>query len=189
MKIADDVKFAEEYLDKFRVYANQYRASLQNEPYCWLTKNATKIQILIGSFGVVDYRPPFASGMFKNYEIIYNTLPEMRTRKVHPDMIISCADVLMKYLGVKEEALRNHGKKFRNPFAWLKEGIKTILFLPFTVLGWLGVLSGNLSQRLFNSFFVNVIAGIATLISIISGIMTIFMGWKQFMELCANLFK
>ncbi len=181
--LVNEANFAQEYLTKFRKFANSYLNSFDGQLYDWLNHRLIKINSQIGILGEVDYRPPFANYIVKNYQLIPNTLGEMRSRMAHPSLVAKCDDILVRYIGLADDWLTTSSKRLKNPFVWLREGVQSILALPILVLNWLGVISITTVNSLNENLFFKVLSGLVALVGLLAGIVTIALGWERFLDL------
>jgi len=121
--------FTSEYCHKFRELLQD--RSFNGEAYGWLTLNVGRIQDELGSNGVMYcYQPPFANYMYKEYQLIVNTLPNIRSRIASEQEIFSCEDALVRHIGIIEIHLNKYRKYLFNPIIWLREGIRFIIAFP-----------------------------------------------------------
>jgi len=197
-KTKKKIIFAEEYRDKFISFANNYNSSyerynrsgnIDNELYIWLTKNVSKIQSNVGSFGVLSYQPAFKNYMINNYQIIINTLPKFRDGLIENFDITSVDDSLLRYIGHTEEVLIQQKKNLVNPIVWFREGISEILSFPIIMLHWFGIITSYKVKSLKESFIYKLFSGFVALVALISGVVTIIVGYQQSSNIIKSLFK
>jgi hypothetical protein len=153
----------------------------------------------LGPLGVADYKPPGNLGFIPRYQVIVNLLPELRRLRmgeyhfgaegIFAEQANLCLDTLVRYAGVLQRRSEQSAKQLRNPLAWLREGVQTILLLPVSLLVSLGVLGASTEERFRGSLLFRVMAGIIALMGLLSGVITIALGWKQFTALLAGLFE
>ncbi len=65
----------------------------------------------------------------------------------------------------------------------LRDGVQWALFLPFELLADLGVLRHGLVSSVRHSLFGRVVAGLVTLIGIVSAVMSLVAGWDEFVAI------
>ena len=187
-KLIKKSNFASEYLRRFQLFKNSYDTDFDGETYYWLTNRVSKIQSYLGIFGVImEYQPPFSNYIHRNYQIIINTLPEMRNRTGDSSMINACEDALIRYIGYLDDAIENSINQLMNPFKWLRKGVQSIISLPFFILYWLGLISSSYVEKIINNPIFKLISGFITLIGFISSIVTIILGWEAIVNLIRNL--
>src|SRR5688572_22687597 len=75
----ENLLFANEYRKQFVELANNFyktydrfdrKGEIHHEAYVWLTKNANKIQGLLGRTGLMEYIAPFQRYVISNYNIV-----------------------------------------------------------------------------------------------------------------------
>ena len=195
-RVTEQIDFAGEYRNKFIELTNKYfqnydrfnhSENLDNELYVWLTMNVSKIQSNVGSFGVMSYKPAYQNYMINNYQIIINTLPKFREGQVEHFDVGSVDDCLLRYLGHLEECRRDSGKNLKNPIIWFREGFKEVISIPIFILSWFGIFSRRTVDTITDSLIFKIIAGLIALVTLASGLVTIFVGYDQTVEFLTRL--
>jgi len=187
-RVAENIDFAREYREKFVDFANKYfktfdrfnrSGDFDGEIYVWLTMNVSKIQDLVGNFGVMAYKPAFQNYMINDYLIIINTLPKFREGHVENFDFGAVDDCLLRYIGhvldYKKDTLRN----LKNPFIWFREGFREIFSLPLFIFNWFGIFSRRSINSIMDSVIYKIIAGLLALVTLVSGFVTIIVGYDQ----------
>jgi hypothetical protein len=189
ISVKKQLDFFEEFRDKFIQLANYYHEnnSVNNELYYWLTKNSSKAQSELGINGLMDYRPAFSNYMYKNYQFVVNTLPKFRTGEIHGTDISAMDDMLVRFIGIIEEWHDARIKKIKNPFIWFRIGMQLILSIPIHILYWLGIIGTRSKNRLIYNVIFKIFVGITSLVTLLSGIVTIIVGKDKFIEFVQNL--
>lgn len=190
-KHSDDsqrLQFADEFRNKFIVFSNRYFQTYDRytrtgefdvDLYVWLTMNVSKIQNHVGSFGFMYYKPPYQNYMINQYAIIINTIPKFRNGQVEKFDAGAVDDCLLKHIGNLEENIKNYSHHIKNPIIWFREGFKVVLSIPFYVLGWFGIISNRKLTSIRESLIYKVISGLVALVTLISSIVTIIVGYDQ----------
>ena len=195
-RVINQINFADEYRNKFVELTNKFSqnyehfnhsGNLDNELYVWLTMNVNKIQSNVGSFGVMTYKPAFQNYMINNYQIIINTLPKFREGKVENFDVVSVDDCLLRYIGHLEECKKDTQKNVKNPIIWFREGFKEIISLPIFILSWFGIFSRKTVDNIKDSVVFKVIAGLIALVTLVSGLVTIVVGYDKTIEFLNKL--
>lgn len=197
-RIQDNFEFAHEYRNKFVEFSNKYfekRSQWQwvqsegfdGELYMWLTKNISKIQTTVGSFGIMDYIAPFQTFKVSNYQIIINTIPKFRDGNIQEKEVNSIDDCLIRYLGYTEDMGKSSQKNLKNPIVWFRVGFHEIISLPLFVLNWFGIFSGRTIDKVMDSVIYKVFTGIIALVAFASSIVTIIQGKEQTLEFINRL--
>lgn len=190
-RVIKKIEFAGEYRKKFVEFANKYfktydrwsrSGDFDGELYVWLTMNVSKIQSYVGSFGEMTYKPAFQNYMINNYQIIINTIPKFREGQVENFDVGAVDDCLLRYIGHLEEYSKDTRKNLRNPIVWFREGFKEIMSIPIFILSWFGIISNRTVSSIKNSLIYKVISGLIALVTLVSGIVTIIVGYDQTRE-------
>ena len=180
--------FAVEYRNKFIEFANNYfknydrwsrSGNFDGEQYVWLTMNVSRIQNYLGTFGVMEYIAPFQRYKVSNYQIVINTIPKFRDGSIQQFDINSVDDSLLRYIGYLDEYQKETQRNLRNPIIWFREGIREILSIPIFILSWFGIISNRTLNSIKDSLIYKVISGIIALVTLVSGIVTIIVGYDQ----------
>lgn len=187
-RLLSKIKFTNDYRNKFIQFSNQYfetydrfnrSGDVHGELYVWLTMNVNKIQNMVGTFGVMSYKPAFQNYMIHNYNIIINTIPKFREGPIESFDVSSVDDCLLRYLGHLEELLKDTQKNLRNPIIWFREGFKEIISIPIFLLNWFGIISNKRLSTIKESVFYKIITGLVALVTLVSGVVTIIIGYDQ----------
>jgi hypothetical protein len=175
---------ASEFAGKFRRFANGvYREhNFDSVAYEWLLKKSGPMQNELGALGLIAYRPAFQNYVVQSYQVLFNTIPEIRAGTAHETMVATCDDCLLRYLGFVEDIHTEVLRRLRNPLLWLRDGARLIVSLPFTVLKWLGVLPAALVSRISESFVLKFISGLIAAIGLLASAIQITTGWTAFEE-------
>ena len=96
-------------------------------------------------------------------------------------------DCLLRYLGHLEELLKDTQKNLRNPIIWFREGFKEIISIPIFLLNWFGIISNKRLSTIKTSVFYKIITGLIALVTLVSGIVTIVVGYDQTIEFIKNM--
>ena len=182
-------EFGSEYRNKFIEFATKYSenynrrsqsGNFDGELYVWLTKNVSKIQIIVGYFGIMDYITP--SYIIPDYQIIINTIPKFRKGKIENFDVNYVDDCLLRYIGYIEERSNETIKNLKNPIIWFRTGFQEIISIPLFVLNWFGIFSKNRVNSIIESAIYKIFTGIIALITLLSGIVTIIQGKEKTIE-------
>lgn len=195
-RINSKIDFASEYRNKFVELANKYfqdydrfsrSGTLDNELYVWLTLNVSKMQSNVGTFGVISYKPAYQNYIINNYQIIINTLPKFREGQIHNSDVGSVDDCLLRYIGYLEEYNRETEKNVKNPIVWFREGFKEIISIPLFILSSFGIFSRRTVDSIMDSVIFKILAGLIALVTLVSGLVTIVVGYDQTVKFVMGL--
>lgn len=196
-KLGKRVAFVAKYCTKFADFAT--KKEFDGEIYIWLTRKVHAIQTELGPFGVVDYGPPAAGYMVRNYQAIANLLPEIRRQKTRrslsgpgetcQEQVAICLDVLTRYVGFLEDSIEESVNEMMNPFIWLREGVRFILFLPVSLLHWIGLIRPHTIGKIVGSTVAKVFSGLVAFLGLLGVIIKIVVSWDAFIKIVTDLWQ
>jgi hypothetical protein len=190
-RVVKKIDFACEYRNKFIDFSNKYfktydrwshAGDIDGETYVWLTKNVSKIQNYVGSFGEMAYKPAFQNYMINNYQTIINTIPKFREGQVESFDVGAVDDCLLRYIGHLEEYIKDTLRNLKNPVIWFREGFREIFSIPLFILNWFGIFSHRTVNNIMGSVIYKIIAGLFALVTLTSGLVTIIVGYEHTVE-------
>lgn len=193
-KRIDEYDFANEYYEKFSHLISDVfeRKTFKNKEYNWLMSNSDKMQYILGDAGIISYKE--YNMLYKNIPILLNVMNEIMsyvndTNIVENDikMINWCQNAFLRKIGILDEYIKNVPKKLLNPFFDLASGIKYILSIPLNILYSIGLISYNGKNKIEQNILFKLISGIISLLTILSMIMTIVVGWEDFINIIKNI--
>ncbi|WP_297809525.1 hypothetical protein [uncultured Methylophaga sp.] len=161
------------------------------EDYDWMLHRSNKMQYNLGHAGIYgSYRPPYQNVVYSNYPIILNMLPDLRNAL--NDQVLSgdvasqyahaLREVLIRHIGETEDRINYLVDEIMNPLKWFREGVKEVVSIPVYLLSALGILSKPLASNMLSSSLFSVLSGVVALISFLSALVTIGLGWEQFSQ-------
>lgn len=124
-----------------------------------------------------SYKPPFANYIIHNYQIIANTIPQIRTGQAHPNDLASVEDCIFMLIGYLENGLGALDRGLRNPWHWLTVGTTSVLDTPVRALAALGIIGQGAADKAAGSRIYRLVALIGLIVSIIAGLVQIVDGW------------
>ena len=195
-RVVKKIEFAGQYRNKFIEFANKYfkihdrlsrSGDLDGELYVWLTMNVSKIQNYVGTFGVMSYKPAFQNYMINNYQIIINTIPKFREGQVESYDVGAVDDCLLRYIGYLEEYCKETLSNLSNPIIWFREGFREFLSIPIFIMNWFGIISNRTLNLIKYSLIYKVISGLIALVTLVSSVVTIIVGYDQILQFINRL--
>lgn len=190
-RLSDYCSLAVEFMEHLKVYVRSRGSDL--ESYGWLMHRSNKMQSQLGFSGIyASYRPPYANFQYSNYPIVLNMLPDLR--HALDDSILSDSpvvhqysmalqDTLVRHLGSLHDQDERNNDALRNPVVWLREGVRVVIALPLTMLGWLGAIGESTVSRLLSGRIFKAISAFVAVVGFISAVMGIALGWDQFIQM------
>jgi hypothetical protein len=189
----EKLSFVNTFLNKFNIYIKSYGTDF--ESYSYMIKNSNQMQSQLGRQGLMTVQQPFDRGIINNYTLILTGLGQIKTYLSQPvlrSQALQLAgyvnDALLRNAGDYEKKIHDIISSMKNPIILYKTGWGKILSVPFMIF----LMFGIITERIFDAFVGNrifkVITGIIALIGFVSGIMTIVLGYNQFLEIIINFF-
>jgi hypothetical protein len=191
--------FAIEYMNKYREFCSPlYQNTFNGDKYQWLKMNSSKMQRLMGSFGIAAvYKPPGANHIFRNYEMLVNGISGIREsytqmasgygldldRRILHETISMIDDMLLTFIGAADNLVDEAQKELKNPLIWLREGVRFIVTSPISLMYWSGLIRYRTYNTLSNNFLVKLLSFLIGVIGIVSSIVTIVTGYTPFRSL------
>lgn len=199
-KTVKEQEFAIEFLNKYREFSNKlFQNNIDGELYQWLKLNGTKMQKQISVRGIsCDYKPAGANYIVKGYQMILNgisnLLMEYRQfgdlgfgRNMLQDEATLIDDTLLTYMGGLESEYDQGVSEVKNPLIWFREGVRTIVVMPISIMYWSGLIQYRTYSILANNFLVKLIAFLVALVGLIGSIVTIVTGYEPFLKIINNI--
>ena len=188
------ISFANEFFEKVEEYVKSGGRNI--EVYSWLIHRSPKMQTSLGRIGIAGYRPPYANYMLSNYQIILNTLPELR-QALEDTLFASQAheyymllqETLLRYTGVMSDLLEPQWGYLKNPIVWLREGVQLVLLVPLLLLEWAGLITSSTVSKFSGNLIFSIFSGIVTILGLLSAMITIVLGWEEFVHIVNELLK
>ena len=161
--------------------------------YYELTSDVKSMQFELGCDGVYAYVTDNLKGFStSNYQALINFLPELRDVLNNQNNFImmnrysqsakDCDDMFIRHLGSLNELKKSIKKKLFNPFSCFSDGMKFIVSLPILLLNWLGLISDEYMRKAKRSWLIKLLNVIIILIGLIGSIMSIILGWNEFLQ-------
>jgi len=177
--IRKDLNFAVTYMNHVITLVNTERhTELWGETYRWITENVDHMQNLLGSKGVISYRPAYANYVINRYPILLNTFPKIANETADQEDIMSAIDAITRYQGQLKRFDDNAWAELKNPIRWFIQGIRTITQLPVLILETFGIISKNTFSSISSSVFYRVVAGSLALVAFGANLATLIIGWS-----------
>lgn len=192
--------FTKEYRDKFITLCNDIFSNnhFDQAIYYELTAAVKDMQAELGADGIYAYVQDNLKGVAtRNYQALVNFLPELRTainEKQNSIMsmrlsrsITDCDDMFVRHIGTLTSQIDATRKEAQNPFSCFAEGVRTIISLPILLLKWFGIISSTTAIKLKSNWIVKIISILVTLVGFVGSVITIIIGWNQFVEIISKI--
>lgn len=189
--------FAVEYFDKLDDYID--KRGEDAETYAWLIKRSNRMQNQLSSETHTAVRRKSAGpSQYREAPVIMNLLPEIRST-LHEGTLArggiavrygsSLLQELLRHIGAVEDARKEQLVCLRNPFVWLREGVRFIVELPVYFLSWLGIMSEEKVRKLVRGAVVRAFAAFVTAVGLIGAIAVVSLGWPHLRGLFQEFIK
>lgn len=188
-------KYAVEYLNKFKKYVESQ--GKDNDTYGWMIYESVKMQRQLGILGIMlNYKPPGANYMHRNYQVLMNMLPELH-RTFNSDLLVFSSlvsdyvqilqEMLVRHLGVLNEERNDIKSEMRNPFKAFRSGIQFILLSPAYIVNWFGLATDSFLWRLSRNTLFKLLSGFVAIVGFISAVVGLVVGWQDFVTIIRSI--
>ena len=193
-KKVSDYNFTNEYYEKFTKLISEVLKTkkFKSDEYTWLVSNVDKMQYILGETGIVSYKE--FNMFYKNVPILLNVINEITSYAKDSyvsnndiTMVNWCQTAFLRKIGILNDYIESHPKKLINPFFNLSTGINYILSIPLNILYDIGLISYSGKNKIKQNILFKIISGIISLLTILSVIMTIVVGWNDFVNIVKNI--
>lgn len=194
-KTIKDLNELNEYSEKFSEFVDNIdnNKGFDNKGYNWLVSKSDKIQNMLGGLGVIDYQ--YMGIYYKNIAVLLNYLgdiPSVKNSIFSDGQLLgfqsqACQNSFIRFNGILNGFLEDYKKKLFNPFSCLAVGIRVIISLPFKILNSIGLISNDSVEKISNGFIIKILGGILSLITIFSAIISIIVGWEEFIKIIQKI--
>jgi len=178
-------RFALQFLEKLHEYIKSVGAD--SETYAWLIKRSDRLQRQLDPDGSACISMP--GTYYDTCPVIANMLAELRSSFSHTSFPRAnlpgqygnaLIDLIMRHVGEIEDLKREQISRLLNPFIWLREGVRSVLALPLTIMHWLGTVSGQNLQKSMESLFFQALSAVVTITGLAAALIILLIGWRQF---------
>jgi hypothetical protein len=181
-----------QFLDLLKRYW-QSRGS-NREAFLELVFHSPRLQTDLGPLGIAAvFQPIGARYVMKNYQVIVNELQELKHWIDKDDLFNivrpgqraaeNIQEAIVRYLGVIESWETTYRRTLRNPLALLAEGMRWLVLLPLEFVASIGLLDYAVLAKARGGAFARLLSGAFSLLSVLSSIVTITLGWSPFRAL------
>ena len=190
---SNNYNFLVEYRDKFSKFISDLlnKNKYSNKDYEWLMSNSDKVQIILGDAGIISYKD--ISGYYPNYQIVINFMNEVMSLfskgliGTESEKITWCHNAFLRKMGIYDEYIKKEIKRTFNPLYDLTSGIKVILGIPLDILYSIGLISSKNLTKIKDNVLFKILGGITSLLTFLSTIMSIVLGWNDFVNLIKGI--
>lgn len=188
-RISSRIRFTQEFGDRFARCVSSAGSDDFGENYAWLNNRLPKLSEEIGSYGMIQYKPPFANYIHKNYLIVPNTIMKIGTGMADSGDMKMTAAILMQHVGRLEDQKEAALRRLKNPFFLFTDGVSIILSFPVWILAGSGVIKPSSVRRFRETRIARFITAIISIITLLSAVMTIALGWDTFVDLAKDILR
>lgn len=153
-----------------------------------VVKDAQYIQGLLGSFGVVSYKPPAQSYIINNHALILNSVNLMTSKdaytlSLYRDELVTASNSMIQYISECDRIIKSKKAGLWNPITAFFEGVSKVLSLPLYLLTSSGLLQQRSYGSITGSRVWKLITAIIGLISFLYTVASIMLDWGAIMKL------
>lgn len=200
-KYAERLQYTINYNNKFIELINLVfeKGKLDTDLYNFCIHDVDKIQQELGGDGIIsDYIDNLHGVKGSNYQLFMNIMPELRQMLSFDNMIVRervgqlvgyCDDALKRHIGNVERKIEAERKQLYNPFSCFGEGIRWTIGLPVDILLWCGIINRDHNQHIKANGIVEFLNKVIVFLGLVSSVMTILLGWNEFVELLCRAFR
>ena len=179
--------FLVDYRNQFIEYANHS----DSKAYQFLNQHMTKAQDYMGSVGIIDkLRLPFENVYHLNVPVLA-MLSHIASYKDNQLSFNECArgidDALTRAVGDHEDAIERLEKKIRNPFYCFYAGFNAAFSLPFIAVSYMFTGENHIESNKVLRVVMKTTATIVQALGLLSAVITIVIGWEDFLAIIRNL--
>lgn len=194
--------FTLEFINKYRDWGNELlQNNMKEEIYQWLKMKSSKMQLMMGFYGIASvFQPPYSNVVYKNYQIILNGLSEIRKEytscrsmgfgisydNLH-ELIRMIDDCLISYMGALNDLEENMKSEIKNPTIWFREGIRFVVVLPISFIYWSGLINYRVYSKISNNLLIKIVTLMVGIIGFISSVVTLVSGYDSLINIYDNL--
>lgn len=195
------INFTNDYHSKFIKLINEIQSQkkFNQNLYYELTSDVKAMQEELGSDGVYAHVTDNLNGFSAtNYQMLINFLPELRNvlndysnsvMMIRYDQSAKdCDDMFIRHIGTLNRLEKSYKKNLFNPFSCFSSGMRFIVSLPILILHWFGFISPESTRKAKRNWFIKFLSFIVTLAGFISAIISIFIGWNDFIQIVTDIF-
>ena len=195
-KMKENYIFINDYYKKFQNLIDNVfeKNNIKSRDYAWLMTNCDKMQYILGESGIISYIE--GGRYYNNIPLLLNVMNEITSYVNNPlvgeneiKMVQWCQNAFLRKTGILNDYIKNETKRIYNPLYSLSAGIKFILLIPVEILNSIGLISNNGKNKINDNKIVKILSGILSLITILSAIITIVIGWNNFVEIIKAFFN
>lgn len=188
-KKKDNYEFLHKYFENFKKFCE----TMDMECYTYIQANLNRAQSILTDNGLVTIRLPFENGYHRNVPVLTllnYIVDEQRTSFGDPYPYISCIEqAIVRTIGDYDQYFDNAIKKIFNIFIAFYKGFHGIISAPFIALSYMVSGKNFFSESKGLSVIINVLSGLGSFIGILSGIMSIVLGFEEFFALIKMWFS
>lgn len=194
------LSLAGEFLRKFIEWCNG--EAKDHALYNWMVSKAEAVQTMLAGGGLIDFRPPFANYIHRNYPVILNEIPEIQKEffgdlrsfnsiaaqnlNARVQMVDGC---LRRFIGTTEEEHRRERGRLFNPLVLFCGGIAWLMELPLFILSETKIITASRRAIIVNGRLFSLVSGIVALAALAGTIITIVTGWERFVQIVTGWVK
>lgn len=198
--VTENIAFEDEFISNLKQFVDQRDMNT----YGWLIHRSAKMQNTMGSYGIfTHFRLPYANYSYQNYQIITNIIPLIQQNFVNAEEAFTTHrygienqaynytnmvhEAILRHIGVLEDEKEKLENDIKNPLSIFRNGMQSILRLPFLILFSFGLLNRQKYDSTLSSGIYKVGSSIFSLMGFIGMIVGLVTGWEQFVKIIRSI--
>ena len=175
------------FLNEYRNRFIDFVLHKNPEAYHYLFQNFRKAAYIMGADGMMGkLHLPFENGYHLNVHVLSILSQVLEGSLPGGEKIID--EAILRAHGWRSELHTQLVKKILNPFCDFYVGLNWIIMMPFIILSYLLTGKNRINNSGFLVVVLRVFASIIQALAILSSIITVVVGWEEFVKIVNNIF-
>lgn len=156
------------YCEHFNALIKNPDSKETNEDRNWLIVNSHPMSDLLGTYGMTynQIRGSISIPIHLVPELCHDLHSYSSTPYMNEESCRAVMTCLGQFQGILDGRRKRLLSYLKNPLRWFSEGVRGIFSIPFFILESMGITSGGSSRKVVSSRIMEVLAGIASIITI-----------------------
>lgn len=197
IKINKDQEVVIKYQNKLIEFLNsRNNGKILYENLTYLNMKSFEVQNIIDTLGMtVSVIDPILGMQYSNYQVIINGIDEIsRDLSLGFNQGITQAGIMMsncagKYIGHVDTNRKELISYMKNPFIWLREGVRVIVGFPIFFLYWTGLIQYSRYSKIKNNIIIKFIGFTIGFMGFVGTVITIITGYKPSIEIIKQFLR
>ena len=166
----EDENLFEDYYEHFNALVKNPDSRETDKDRNWLIVNSHPMSDLLGTYGMAysQSRGSLSIPVHLVPELCHDLHSYSSTPYMNEEICRAVMTCLGQFRGILDGRRKRLLSYLKNPLRWFFEGVRGIISVSFFILESMGITSGGLSQKVMSSRIMEVLAGIASIITIVA---------------------